>query len=103
MFHPQMRAVRGRAEGEGDDGAHGARTVVADVPGEGKPRRRLEGQHLGIDESVPLRRRRGAEGEAMTHDRLEIVLHQPVLDQRALGQRPPYLLRRMRQLALDDD
>jgi hypothetical protein len=39
----------------------------------------------------------------MVRDRLEIVFHQPLLDQVRLGQRAPDFLRRMRRLAFDND
>jgi hypothetical protein len=39
----------------------------------------------------------------MAHDRLEIILHQPLLDQRALRERAPDFLRRVRHLLLDDE
>ena len=41
--------------------------------------------------------------EAVPHLRLEIVLHQPLRDQRGLRQRAPYLLGRMRHQPLFDN
>jgi hypothetical protein len=39
----------------------------------------------------------------MTHDRLEVGLHQPLLDQRALREGAPDLFRRMRHHPFDDE
>src|SRR6266478_8400640 len=41
--------------------------------------------------------------ETMVHDRLEVVLHQPLLDQMWLRERAPDLFRRMRDLTFDND
>ena len=41
--------------------------------------------------------------ETVVHDRLEVVLHQPLLDQVWLRERTPDLLRRIRYLAFDND
>jgi hypothetical protein len=39
----------------------------------------------------------------MAHNGLEVVLHQPLLDQVRLRERAPDLFRRMRDLTFDDD
>jgi hypothetical protein len=38
----------------------------------------------------------------MAHDRLEIVVHHPLLDQRALCESTPDFFQRVRQFLLDD-
>ena len=45
----------------------------------------------------------GAKIETVADDRLEVVLHQPLLDQVRLGERAPDLFRRIRHLPFDDD
>src|SRR3712207_4106236 len=59
---------------------------------------RLDLEDLAID-STPVT----AKVEAMVNDRLEVVLHEPLLDQVWLGERAPDLLRRERKLTFDDD
>src|SRR5271170_2506761 len=59
---------------------------------------RLDCQDLTVD-SAPV----CAEAETVVHDRLEIILHQPLLDQVWLGERAPDLFRRMRNLPFDND
>src|SRR5580658_2185798 len=59
---------------------------------------RLDRENLTVD-SAPVR----AQIETMAHDRLEVVLHEPLLDQVWLRERAPDLLRRMRYLPFDDD
>jgi len=63
----------------------------------------FDDQDLAVDDAVPMRYRRGAEIKPMAHNRLKVVLHQPFLDQRALGEGAPDFSRRMRHLPLDDD
>src|SRR3982074_3824512 len=59
---------------------------------------RLDCQDLTVD-SAPV----CAKIEAVVDDRLEVVLHQPLLDQVWLRERAPDLFRRMRYLTFDDD
>src|SRR5437763_1304009 len=59
---------------------------------------RLDRQDLTVN-SAPV----CAKIEAVTHDRLEIVLHQPLLDQVWLRERAPDLFRRMRYPPFDND
>src|ERR1700676_5453567 len=59
---------------------------------------RLDCQDLTVD-SAPV----CAKIEAVVHDRLEIVLHQPLLDKVWLRERAPDLFRRKRHLPFDDD
>jgi hypothetical protein len=49
----------------------------------------LDDQHLAIGHTVPMRIGITAEVEAMADHRLEIVFHQPRLDQRTFRQRAP--------------
>src|SRR5262249_52484164 len=79
------------------------RLLARRIPAVGEPPVWLDRQHLAIDHAVPARRHwLGAEVEAMAHAGLEIVLHQPLFEERRLGERAPDLLPRMRQLPLDD-
>src|ERR1700724_1605254 len=59
---------------------------------------RFDCQDLTVD-SAPV----CAKIETVVHDRLEIVLHQPLLDQVWLRQRAPDLFRRMSDLTFDND
>src|SRR4051812_19284947 len=59
---------------------------------------RFDGQDLTVD-GAPV----AAEIETVVHDRLEVVLHQPLLDQVWLRERAPDFFRRMRDVTLDND
>src|SRR5947209_390738 len=59
---------------------------------------RFDCHYLTVD-SAPV----CAKIEAVVHDRLEVVLHQPLLDQVWLRERAPDLFRRIRYLTLDND
>src|SRR5947209_5830018 len=59
---------------------------------------RLDCHYLTVD-SAPVR----AKIETVVHDRLEIVLHEPLLDQVWLRERTPDLFRRIRYLPFDND
>src|SRR5215469_14955729 len=59
---------------------------------------RLDGQDLTVN-SAPV----CAKIETVAHDRLEVVLRQPLLDQVWLRQRAPDLFRRIRYLPFDND
>src|ERR1700731_2512671 len=93
LLHAQMGPGAPRGERPGDDSL---KTV-------GRPRVaqrlvRLDGQDLTVDRApVPTH------FEAVVHDRLEVVLHEPLLDQVWLRERAPDLFRRMRYLTFDND
>src|ERR1700682_3356175 len=59
---------------------------------------RLDCQDLTVD-SAPV----CAKIETVVHDRLEVVLHEPLLDQVWLRERAPELFRRIRYLPFDND
>src|ERR1700730_8704220 len=59
---------------------------------------RLDCHYLTVDSAPAC-----AKIEAVVHDRLEIVLHEPLLDQVWLGERAPDLFRRIRYLTFDND
>src|SRR5579859_3288187 len=59
---------------------------------------RLDRHDLTLD-SAPV----GAKIETVVHGWLEVVLHQPLLDQVRLRERAPDLFRRMSDLTFDDD
>src|ERR1700742_481854 len=69
------------------------------IPSVGQLPVRRDGEHLAVQNAAPV----AAQVEAVADGRLEIVFHQPLLDQMRLGQRTPQFFRRMRHLALDDD
>src|SRR5882757_894179 len=75
------------------------RILVRKIPGVGQRLVRLDGEHLAIQHAAPV----SAKIETVTHGRLEVVLHQPLLDQMRLRERAPDLFRRMRDLAFDND
>src|ERR1700738_5009424 len=83
----------GRGESQGD---HPLETI-------GRPRVsqrfvRLDCQDLTVD-SAPV----CAKIETVVHDRLEVVLHEALLDQVWLRERAPELFRRIRYLPFDND
>src|SRR6266403_449631 len=64
---------------------------------------RFDDENLTVRQAVPVRLARGAETEPVADDCLEVVAHQPLSDQRPLGESTPDLFRRMRHLPFDDD
>ena len=59
---------------------------------------RLDGQDLTVD-GAPV----SAKIETVAHDSLEVVLHEPLLDQVWLRERAPDLFRRIRYLPFDNE
>src|SRR5262245_33551028 len=55
-------------------------------------------RHLAVQHATPI----STKTEPVPHDRLEVVLHEPLLDQVRLGERAPYLFRRIRHLAFEN-
>jgi len=72
---------------------------VGEIPGVGQRLVWLDGKHLAVQHAAPV----SAKIETVAHDRLEIVLHEPLLDQVRLGERAPEFFRRMGYLTLDND
>src|SRR5215213_9597460 len=72
---------------------------VLEIPGVGQRLVRLDGEHLAIQHAAPV----APKIEMVTHDWLEVVLHQPFLHQVGLRERAPEFFRRMRHLAFDED
>src|SRR5271166_3917323 len=93
LLHAQVRPRARRGESPSDDTLE---TI-------GRPRVRqhfvrLDCQDLTVD-SAPV----CAKIETVVDDRLEIVLHQPLLDQVRLRERAPDLFRRKRDFSFDSD
>src|SRR6266567_5225944 len=93
LLHAQVGPRARRGESPGDD------TLEA-IGGPRVRQRfvRLDCDDLTVD-SAPV----CAKIETVVHDRLEVVLHQPLLDQVWLRERAPDLFRRMRHLTFDND
>src|SRR5580692_11406843 len=99
LLDAQMRAGAGRCQRERHHASEiVGRIVVGKVPGVGQRLVGLDGEHLAIEHAAPF----AAELETVTDLGLEIVLHQPLLDQMRLGQRAPEFFQRKRELAFDD-
>src|ERR1700681_1914082 len=93
LLHAQAGPRARRGERPSDD------TLEAIArPRVGQSLVRLHCHHLTVD-GAPIR----AKIETVVHDRLEVVLHEPFLDQVWLRERAPDLFRRIRYLAFDDD
>src|SRR5437016_5278862 len=93
LLHAQVGPCARRGESPSDD--------TLETIGRPRVRQRfvrLDCQDLTVD-SAPV----GAKIETVVHDRLEVVLHEPLLDQGWLRERAPDLFRRMRQLPFDDE
>src|SRR5450631_324405 len=100
LIRPEARLLHAQA---------GPRARGGESPGDdtletiGRPRVRqrlvrLDCQDLTVD-SAPV----CTKIETVVHDRLEVVLHEPLLDQVRLRERAPDLFRRIRYLAFDND
>src|ERR1700722_7612084 len=92
LLHAQGRAFARRRERPGDD-----TLKPMGPPAVGQRLVRLDLEDLAID-GAPV----ATKIELMIHDRLEVVPHQPLLDQMWLRQRAPDLFRRIGDLTFDD-
>src|SRR4051794_34422979 len=104
LLHADVDATLRRRQRPGDDGPQPVgRLLARGVPAVGEPLAGFDDQHLAVDHAVPVRQWRGAEAELVADDGLEVIPHQPLLEQRALREGAPDLLRRLRHLPLDDE
>src|SRR5437588_1790988 len=86
LLHAKVGARAGRGESPSDD--------TLEIIGRPRVRQRfvrLDCQDLTVDNTPVC-----AKIETVVHDRLEVVLHQPLLDQVWLGERAPNVFRRTR-------
>src|SRR5229473_725063 len=93
LLHAQVGPRARRGESPSDDALE-----TIGTPGVRQRLVRLDCQDLTVD-SAPV----CAKIETVVHDRLEVVLHEPLLDQVWLGERAPDLFRRIRYLPFDND
>src|ERR1700733_13604844 len=93
LLHAQMGSGIRRRESPGHDTLEAHR-----IPRVGQRLVRLDRQHLAVN-GAPV----AAKIETVIHHGLEVVLHQPLLDEMWLGQRAPDLFRRAGYLAFDND
>src|SRR4051794_27369919 len=100
LLDAQMGARAFRRQCEGHHALQVERRVLMrKIPGVGEAALRLDGEHLAVQDAAPF----AAKIEAMADDGLEVVLHQPFLDQMRLRQRAPEPLCRKGKFTLDDD
>ena len=62
----------------------------------------VDDQHLAVDNTIPVRHGLGPELELAPDHRLEVVVHHPLREQRAFGERAPQLFWRVWEYPLDD-
>src|SRR5262249_42408839 len=93
LLHAQLGARARKGESPIDDTLE-----TIGIPRVGQRFVQLDRENLTVN-SAPV----CAKLETLAHDRLEIILHQPLLDQVWLGERAPDLFRRKRYLPFDDD
>src|SRR5207244_652438 len=93
LLHAQVRPSARGGKGPGDDTLE-----TIGLPRVGQCFVRLECHHP-TGNTAPV----CAKIETVAHNRREVVLHQPLLDQVWLGERAPDLFRRMRYLPFDND
>src|SRR4051794_11110923 len=93
LLHAQVGPRARRGESPSDD-----TLKIKDPPGVGQRFVRLDCQDLTVNNAPVC-----AKIETVAHDRLEVVLHEPLLDQVWLGERAPDLFRRKRDLPFDND
>src|SRR5580704_1955813 len=93
LLHAQVSSRACRGESPGDDALE-----TIGCPRVRQRFVRLDCHYLTVD-SAPVR----AKIETVVHDRLEVVLHEPLLDQVWLRERAPDLFRRERDLPFDND
>src|SRR5215469_13095427 len=93
LLHAQQRArALGRQRQRND--ALDREIGFAGIPSVRQRFVRLDHQDLTVDDAVPTGLGRRSKAETMAYGGLEVVLHQPLLDQVRLGERAPDLFRR---------
>src|SRR3954468_8613107 len=84
LLHAQVGSTARCGERKGDDALQiVSRIVVRKVPGVGQRSVRLYDKDLAVQHAAPVT----TKIETMTHVRLEVVFHQPLLDQVWLRER----------------
>src|SRR5262249_900000 len=100
LLHAQVGARARRSERKSHHALQiEGRVVVGKIPSVGQRPVRLDREDLAVQHAAPV----AAQIEAVAHGWLEVVLHEPLLDQVWLRERAPHLFRRMRDLAFDND
>src|SRR6185312_13287623 len=80
VLEAHERAGLGRLQGPGHHRPRAAGCLfTCGAPGVGESSRRLDQEDLAVGDAVPVRLRGRAEVEAPAQDRLEVVLHEPLL------------------------
>src|SRR5271165_2812701 len=80
-----------------------AGVASSNTPVIGEALKRLDDEHLAVDDTIPVGLWLGPELEPVPDLRLEVVAHHPLREQLALGERTPQLLWRVREEPLDDE
>src|SRR5277367_51876 len=97
LLHAHENAALHRSQGPRHHGLRSPRRLISrTAPRIGKPLVRFHDEDLAVGYAIPMRHGRGTKIEPVAHDGQKIVRHQPLLQQRALGERAPDFFRRMR-------
>src|SRR5580658_9735034 len=97
LLHAHVSTRIGWCQRKRDDGLD-----AQSAPGVRKSPAGFHGEYLAVNDAVPVRHRFPAQSERMTRNWLKVILHEPLLHQRALGKGPPHFLRWMRKFFFDD-
>ena len=100
LLHAKMGAALGWSQREEHHPLKPA-FASANAPVIGQALQRVDDQHLAVDNAIPVRHGVGPELELAPDHRLEVVVHHPLREERALGERAPQLLWRVREYPFD--
>ena len=102
LLHAHERPALDGLERPRDDGLERVGfTVSSGVPSVSEAVKRVKGDNLAAGDAVPAGSRFGPHLKAVSDQGLEIARHQPIRQEPPVGQRPPDLLRWVRQKALE--
>src|SRR5262249_30983569 len=102
LLHAQMGSRARRRESPSHHARHAQRAFPG-IPCVGQYLVRLDREDLTVDNTVPTPVGSCPKVETVSHDRLEVVLHQPLFDKVRLRQRAPDFFCRERDVSFDDD
>jgi hypothetical protein len=100
LLHAKASATLGWSQREEHDPLKAA-FCSASAPVIGEALERIDDQHLAVDNAIPVGLRILPELKLAPDHRFEVVVHHPLCEERALSERSPQFLRRVREYSLD--
>src|SRR5271170_4624125 len=100
LLHANVRAASRGSQGEEHDPLKPG-FASSNTPVIGQALEWIDDEYLAVDNTIPVRHGIGSELELPPDHWLEVVVHHPLREERAFGERSPQLFWRMWEYALD--